>query len=165
MNDDTKELLDRYNAKDRAIVDIWNDIGHVCPFIVRAYDAADDAAVMVTQVCKGTAYGFPMFKGKRTSNDWYYDTDTQGVRIPDAGTTIWQLVDVPYDDLDKVMFRLDLHGECGAEDQEPEMNTKAVITFGKYRDRTIGEIIDRDPGYISWALANSTIFNKIAFSL
>lgn len=166
MEDNTRELLDRYNAKERAIADIWNDAGKICPIMVRAYDASEEACVMVTQMCRGIAYGFPVFQGKRTSNDWYFDTDTQGVKIPDAGSSIWRLVDTPFDALDKIMFRLDLNGECGqAADEEPQMNRKAVITFGKYRNRTIGDIVEHDPGYISWALANSMIFNKIAFSL
>lgn len=167
MEEKTRKLIDRYNARDHRIADIWKDLGGICPFVVKTYDAAEAAAVMVTQMCKGVAYGFPVFEGRRTSNDWYFKSDTQGVKIPDAATQQWHLVDAPYDDIDKIMFRLDLNGECGEEEQsqDPAMNVKAVITFGKYRNRTIGDVASSDPGYISWALANSTIFNKIAFSL
>lgn len=114
----TKELLDRYNEKERSIAGIWETIGRKCPMVVRSFDQGEDAAILVTQVCKGIPYGYPLLKGKREYCDWYNEENAGSVRVPEGTASIWRLVDLPYDELDKILFRMDLNGDLNADGRE-----------------------------------------------
>lgn len=168
-NERNKELLARFNTVERTLAGIWEAVGGVCPFEVRRYDQGEDASVLVTRICKGVAYGFPLKKGLRERNEWYRPEDAGSVRIPEGGTAIWTLVDMPYDDMGKILFRLDLNGTIDVKADTAkkayaavteETDSQAVITFGKYRGKTVAEVLKKDPGYISWALENIPAFRE-----
>jgi len=36
--------------------------------------------------------------------------------------------------------------------KKPRLGMRSTLTFGKYKDKHIGEIIDDDPGYITWCM-------------
>jgi len=104
------DLLERFNEKERSIEEIWNKMGNCCPMIVRSYDQGEEAAVLVSQVCKGIPYGFPLRGGRRIREGWYKATDIGSVRIPEGTSPIWNLVAMPFDDLQAILSRLDLDG-------------------------------------------------------
>lgn len=162
--------LERYNEQRHTIADIWEAVGRKCPFSVRFYTDGEAVSTLVTQVASGKAYGFPLKEGRRTETDWYCSGATSSVRIPDDSTPEWKLISMPFDDIGAIMFRADLHGavdpqpETAAEYQiDPDIDRAAVITFGKYAGKTVGQVLDRDPGYVEWAAANITAFAAIIY--
>ena len=176
-----KTLLERYNAlRGRSLADIYEDLGHLCPFVARMGDHSDRYGVLVTQCCRGVAYGYPLVDGRRCRNEWYGERATESVAIPDRDLKDWRLVDTPFDSLDDRLFVMDLHGLLGGRRETVVMNERealeaaapagrevnkgAVITFGKYRDKTVGYLLDHDPGYMQWAMDNIPRFEKIVYS-
>ncbi len=168
----TSRLLDAFNATDRTIAEIWDMLGHVCPLEVRTYDQGEDVSVLVTQMSKGEPYGFPLKKGVRDRGGWYGEQDTRSVRIPEGGERKWKLVDMPFDDLEKALFRLDLGGVFSDEPPtaaemsiDPDIDRAVVIDFGKHKGRTVGEVLDSDPDYIRWAAENIARFHDRIYRL
>jgi hypothetical protein len=41
---------------------------------------------------------------------------------------------------------------------EPITNKQMVMTYGKFRGRTIGEILEEEPSYLLWLHTNSDTF-------
>lgn len=159
----------RFNETERTIPEIWDALGRVTPIEVRTYEQGDAVSILVTQVCKGVAYGYPLKNGLRQRNDWYTDQDTTAVRIPDGGTKIWLLVDMPFDNVDMAVFRADLAAGNVVEGAEPQpgaaeaketLDEDAVVGFGKYRNLTVGQLRKKDPSYLSWALENIERFRE-----
>jgi len=166
---DENEARRRFNATERTLPEIWDALGRVTPIEVRTYEQGEAVSVLVTQVCKGVAYGYPLKNGIRQRNDWYTSEDTTAVRIPDGGSKIWVLVDMPFDDVDKAIFRADLAagnvesvGDDGAVTGD-DLNENLVVGFGKYRDLTVGQLMKKDPAYLSWALSNIDRFRERAY--
>lgn len=157
----------RFNSVERTLPEMWDILGRVTPLEVRTYDQGESVSVLVTQVCKGVAYGYPLENGVRKRNSWYTEEDTTAVRIPDGGARIWVLVDMPFDDLEKALFRVDLAQGAAAEDEAVEasevpLNEDIFVGFGKYRDMTVGQLRKKDPDYLNWALINITRFRERA---
>ncbi len=165
---DERNSRQRFNAVERTLPEIWDALGRVTPIEVRTYEQGEAVSVLVTQVCKGVAYGYPLRNGIRQRNDWYTDQDTTAVRVPDGGSKIWVLVDMPFDDVDKAIFRADLaagnveEGRSEAPVADGALNEDVVVGFGKYRDLTVGQLRKKDPSYLSWALANIDRFRERA---
>ena len=166
---DENEARRRFNATERTLPEMWDALGRVTPIEVRTYEQGEAVSVLVTQVCKGVAYGYPLKDGIRQRNDWYTSEDTTAVRIPDGSSKIWVLVDMPFDDVDKAIFRADLAaGNVEAGSTEPaaveaDLNEDLVVGFGKYRDLTVGQLRKKDPSYLSWALSNIDRFRERAY--
>ena len=162
--------LEQYNEQRHSIADIWQAVGNKCPLLVRFYDEGESIATLVTQVCKGKAYGFPLVDGKRAYNDWYPNKAKGSVLIPRCETKEWKLIDMPYDNIDDIFFKMDLHGriveepETAAELQiDPMIDPMAIIPFGKYNGKTVGEVVNKDPGYLEWALKNITAMKDVVY--
>lgn len=157
----------RFNATERTLPEIWDILGRVTPIEVRTYEQGEDVSVLVTQVCKGVAYGYPLRKGLRLRNEWYTEDDTTAVRIPEGGARMWHLVDMPFDDVEKALFRADLAAgnivEGTAAEEVPDegvLSGDERVGFGKYRDLTVAQLKQKDPAYLSWALANIDRFRE-----
>jgi hypothetical protein len=45
---------------------------------------------------------------------------------------------------------------------EPITNKQMVMTYGKFRGRTIGEILEEEPSYLLWLHTNSDTFELSA---
>lgn len=191
---DENGSLERFNAREHTLPEIWDALGRVTPVEVRGYDQGEDASVLVTQVCKGVAYGYPLVKGLRDRGSWYTEMDTTAVRIPEGTSRRWLLVDMPFDDMEKALFRFELNGgvinapaetkapdrkavaaaekkgraaekspgKPAATDKEGAVDGALVITFGKYRDKKVSDIMKKDPGYIRWAMDNIAAFRALA---
>jgi uncharacterized protein (DUF3820 family) len=39
----------------------------------------------------------------------------------------------------------------------------AIIPFGKYNGKTVGEVVNKDPGYLEWALKNITAMKDVVY--
>ena len=113
-NEKTATLLARFNEKERTITEICRIVGGTFPLEVRSYDQGEDACVLVTELRDGAAFGFPLSKGVRSYGEWYPAGETAPRRIPEGGTRIWTLVNTPFDDMEKILFRIDLHGGLDA---------------------------------------------------
>lgn len=160
--------LERFNEQRHTIADIWEAVGRRCPLLVRFYDEGEIIATLVTQVCAGKAYGYPLKNGRRTQTDWYGAQTCGSVRIPRDGVSDWKLVDMPFDDIEAVFFKMDLHGQIDPEPEtagelqiDRDVNDDAVIPFGKYTGKTIREVMRKDPGYLEWALKNISAMEGI----
>lgn len=95
----------------------------------------------------GKAYGFYYRNGERADafednpeQSWCKKDDTEPQEIPCCGCGSWWL--------------LDILGEPSAE--VPKMlGLDDCIGFGKYKDKTIREVVDSDWQYIKWAIIDS----------
>lgn len=158
----------RFNNVEHTLPEIWDALGRVTPIEVRTFEQGEAVSVLVTQVCKGVAYGYPLKNGLRQRNEWYTEGDTTAVRIPDGSSRIWVLVDMPFDDVDKALFRADLaagnvvHGAAPKQVEEVALNENVMVGFGKYRDYTVGQLRKKDPEYLEWALSNIERFRERA---
>lgn len=160
--------LERFNEKRHTIAEIWEATGRRCPLLVRFYDQGEGVATLVTQVASGKAYGFPLRDGLRTATAWYGEGARGSVRIPDDATPDWKLAGMPFDDMDAVFFRMDLHGEIDPQPEtaaelgiDPGIDRDAVIPFGKYSGKTVADVVRKDPGYLEWALRNISAMDAI----
>ncbi len=228
------DQLARFNEKERTIAEIFEAVEKAAPMVVRSYDQGEDAAVLVTGVNLGLPYGYPLHKGIRARNSWYGPEAVGAVRIPEGLSRIWTLVALPFDDMEKILFRADLHGtaETSApraevkpaaaprEEKKPAapaslgglfgysndndtpkpaaapavkaasqaaekaaaakvvsaarpaaapaartvpddgIDPEAVLTFGKYKGKTVADVRRKDSGYIDWALQNISAFRE-----
>lgn len=202
------DQLARFNEKERTIAEIFEAVEKAAPMVVRSYDQGEDAAVLVTGVNLGLPYGYPLHKGIRARNSWYGPEAVGAVRIPEGLSRIWTLVALPFDDMEKILFRADLHGTADAaaprevkkpaapaspgglfgysnDNDTPKpaaapaakpaakaapvkpaaaaadgIDPEAVMTFGKYKGKTVAEVRRKDPGYIDWALQNISAFRE-----
>ena len=164
---DDNGALKRFNLVERSLPEMWDALGRVTPIEARTYEQGESVSVLVTQVCKGVAYGYPLRNGVRDRSKWYTQTDTTAVRIPEGGAKIWMLVDMPFDDVDKAIFRADLASGNVVEERMPApvgeaFNEEAVVTFGKYKGYTVGQLMKKDPSYLDWALENINSFREKA---
>lgn len=160
--------VEQFNEQRHTIADIWEAVGRRCPFVVRFYDEGEAVSTLVTQVAAGKAYGYPLSGGRRSFNEWYGSDARGSVRIPRDMTPEWKIVDMPFDDMDAIFFKLDLHGQIAPEPEtagelqiDRGIDGSAVIPFGKYIGKTVSQVIKKDPLYIEWALRNIKAMDEI----
>lgn len=102
------EMLKKYNSHARSLLKIVRDVKRF-PFEARMSEFGEGFGVMVTDFRNGGVYGFPVFNGKRTDSSWYVKSCSDSVFIPNQDFVDWTLVDTPFDNLEDILFVLDLH--------------------------------------------------------
>ncbi len=136
------------------IFNIYYNIGKRTPFLVkrcnlglvrslsdeRRYDPNQDRTFLVEMVKPkgkyGKAYGKCFVNGK--PDDSYrqeYYPEIKDEEIPCAGCGEWVLIDVPGVSLDEIF---------------PIHKLDDILSFGKYKGETFGEIYKKDNQYLRW---------------
>lgn len=163
MDENNKEqFVDTINCKypHNNIMEIYYDCGRALPFTVQRFpdgrvsDWYRNQYVEVVRVEPhgkfgkyGKAFGFYFRNGQREDaweNDpehsWCKKADTEPQEIPNSGCGGWVLLEIKGDPTVNEIKLL------GLDDQ---------ISFGKYKGKTIREVIDSDWQYIKWAVFDS----------
>lgn len=161
MNNNQK-LIDAINCKypHNNLIELYYNIGRALPFVAQRFpdgrvsDWYRNQYVEVVKVAPrgkygkyGSAFGFYFRNGERADsfendpeNSWCRQTDTEPQTIPNSGCGGWVLLDILGTPTDKSLKLL------GLDDQ---------IGFGKYKDKTIKEIVECDWFYLKWAISES----------
>lgn len=146
------------------IFSIYYQIGRALPFEVRRYpdgrvsDWYRSQSVVVTKIHPrkqyGDAWGFYYRNGEREDSLWCKKDDVEPQPIPCCGCGGWVLVRVigePTVTPDKPIDELQ-------GDPNIKLAPDYVLTFGKYKGRTLQEVYQENPGYLVWAENNIETF-------
>ena len=164
MNDNNKneQLVEAINCKypHNNIMELYYNTGRALPFTAQRFPdgrVSDWYRNQYVEVVKveprgkfgkyGKAFGFYYRNGVRENaweNDpehsWCKKTDTEPQEIPNSGCGGWVL--------------LESKGEPTGDDVKL-LGLDDESTFGKYKGKTIREVIDADWQYIRWAVIDS----------
>lgn len=159
--EEKKKLVDAVNCKfpHNNIAELYYNIGRALPFTAQRFPdgrVSDWYRSQYVQVVKvvphgkygkyGKAYGFYYRNGERADSSdeptlcWCKKDDTEPQEIPNSGCGSWRLIEI--------------QGEPTVEETKL-LGLDDVISFGKYKGKTIKEIIDIDWQYIEWAVLQS----------
>lgn len=161
-NNNKEQLVDAINCKypHNNIMELYYNTGRALPFTAQRFpdgrvsDWYRNQYVEVVRVEPrgkfgkyGKAFGFYYRNGVREDaweNDpehsWCKKTDTEPQEIPNSGCGGWVL--------------LEIKGQPTADDVKL-LGLDDEIGFGKYKGKTIHEVIDTDWQYIKWAVIDS----------
>lgn len=135
------------------IFNIYYDIGRALPFEVQRFpkDATDwykNQSVLVTEIHPkgkyGDAFGYYLQKGKRADSYWCKKDETEPQLIPCCGCGGWSLVRVIGEPT------VEAKGKAPTTILEPD----DILTFGKYKGRTVIEVYCENSQYLQWAEGN-----------
>lgn len=140
--------------------EIYYNIGRILPFTAQRFPdgrVSDWYRNQYVQVVKvephgrfgkyGKVYGYYFRNGERADssdspeNSWCKKDDTEPKEIPCCGCGSW--------------FLLDIQGEPIEGNEVKVLGLDDIFTFGKYKDKTIKEVIDTDWNYVKWAIIDS----------
>ncbi len=131
------------------IFQVWDSAGRTVPFAVRRDNWSSDFYTIVERVeCEklpyGKAFGFSVSNGVYSDHYEYNAKWRRTGLIPCCGCYQWTLasgadltIARPSDFDDKRLLR-----------------SSSILYFGRYRGRSIGEVLDIEPSYLIWAIAN-----------
>ena len=159
--EEKEKLVDAINCKfpHNNITELYYNTGRALPFTAQRFPdgrVSDWYRSQYVQVVKvvphgnfgkyGKAYGYYYRNGERadSSNEpslcWCKKDDTEPQEIPNAGCGSWRLIEI--------------QGEPTIE--EPKLlGLTDIIPFGKYKGKTVKEIVENDWQYIEWAVLQS----------
>lgn len=156
MNNNQK-LIDAVNCKfpQNNLTEIYYNIGRILPFTAQRFPdgrVSDWYRNQYVQVVKvephgrfgkyGKVYGYYFRNGERADssdspeNSWCKKDDTEPKEIPCCGCGSW--------------FLLDIQGEPIEGNEVKVLGLDDIFTFGKYKDKTIKEVIDTDWNYVKY---------------
>lgn len=146
------------------IFKIYYQIGRALPFEVRRFpdgrvsDWYKSQSVIVTKIHPrkeyGDAWGYYYRNGKREASYWCKKADSEPQAIPCCGCGGWVLVDVigqPTVEPEKPIEELKY-------DPYIKLLPDSVLSFGKYKGKTIAEVYQDNPSYLVWAENNISDF-------
>ena len=187
--EEKKTLVDAVNCKypHQNLTEIYYNIGRALPFTAQRFpdgrvsDWYRNQYVEVVRVEPhgrggkfGNVFGFYYRNGERADayeNDpehsWCTKNDTEPQPIPCCGCGSWMLLDIIkdwqyvkwaiidsqhlYTDVDKV---LEYHME-----NRPTLGPNDIMSFGKYKGKSIEEVYKTDRQYLIWLSQNNDSFN------
>lgn len=124
-----------FNSRERSLQEIWEALERRLPFIAASYEMAEGMEVVVTRMDDGFACGFPLWEGVRGSVSWYGEEERSSVRIPEGDARKWVVRGMPFDDIEKVLFRYNFvaAGTAGEkqETEGPEEEEKGLRKLGR----------------------------------
>jgi len=157
-----QQLVDSINCKfpHNNIIELYYEIGRALPFTCQRFPdgrVSDWYRNQYVEVVKvepqgkfgkyGKAYGFYYRGGKREDaceNDpehsWCKKDDKEPQEIPNSGCGSWALIDIIGEPTVEAVKLLSLDDRIG---------------FGKYKEKTLREVIDADWQYVKWAALES----------
>lgn len=160
MKEEKQKLIDAINYKfpQNNLIELYYSIGRVLPFTAQRFPdgrVSDWYRNQYVQVLRvepkgkyGKAFGFYYRNGEREDaweNDpessWCKKVDTEPQEIPNCGCGSWHL--------------LDIQGDYSENKEVNLLELDDVFTFGKYKDKTIREVVDIDWQYVKWAIVDS----------
>lgn len=165
MENDKKKIIDAINQKGlrNSLISIWYNIGRALPFRAQRFPDGRVSNWYRNQFVEvhsvkpggkggqyGYAYGFYFRNGERADaweNDpehsWCKKDDTLPQEIPCAACGSWVLLDI-----------------LGEATTEPTIiyGLNDVLEKGKYKGKTVAEVVHSDWGWIKWACMNSDHF-------
>ena len=134
------------------VFEIWEANGRKVPFAVRRWNWTNQYATVIEHVeCEkmpyGKAFGYPTTYGQPSSHYESYPKWRATREVPNAGSYQWELVQMTIPQ--------------SSEIAQPLLPASGVIFtmysvfgFGKFRGRMVREVLETNPGYISWASQN-----------
>ena len=142
------------------IFKIYYKSGRALPLEVRRFpdgrvsDWYKSQSVLVTKIQPrgeyGDAWGYYLRNGEREDSLWCKKDDIEPQPIPCCGCGGWVLIDVkgeptqtPDDDVESLKY-----------DPYNKLAPDAVLTFGKYKGKTIAEVFSENVSYLVWAENN-----------
>lgn len=161
---DKERFINTINQKGlhNSLISIYYNIGRALPFRAQRFpngrvsDWYRNQFVEVHSVKPsgrggkyGNAYGFYYRKGERADawendpNSWCKKDDTEPQEIPNAACGSWVL--------------LDILGEATAEPTKV-YGLNDVLELGKYKGKTLAEVVHEDWGWVMWASMESRHF-------
>ena len=161
---DKQKLIEAINQKGlgNSLISIYYNIGRALPFKAQRFpdgrvsDWYRNQFVEVHEVKPsgkggkyGDAYGFYYRNGERanvyedTDSGWCRKDDTEPQKIPNAACGSWIL--------------LDILGEATTEPTKV-YGINDILEIGKYKGKTLGEVVHTDWGWIKWASMNTEHF-------
>ena len=169
--EEKKTLVDAVNCKypHQNLTEIYYNIGRALPFTAQRFpdgrvsDLYRNQYVEVVRVEPhgrggkfGNVFGFYYRNGERADayeNDpehsWCTKDDTEPQPIPCCGCGSWMLLDII--GVDKV---LEYHME-----NRPTLGPNDIMSFGKYKGKSIEEVCKTDRQYLIWLSQNNDSFN------
>lgn len=161
---DKETLIEAINQKGlgNSLISIWYNIGRALPFRAQRFpdgrvsDWYRNQFVEVHSVKPGgkggkygNAYGFYYRNGERANaydnpeSSWCKIDDTEPQEIPNASCASWVL--------------LDIMGEATTEPTKV-YGINDVLEFGKYKGKTLCEVVHSDWRWVKWACMHSDHF-------
>ena len=150
------------------IFEIWRKNKEKVPFAVRKTSWSDPSIyVIVVKVIPdnngyGKAYGYPTTNGAPNEYFEYDNKWRKDKQIPVAGCYVWEEVEnveIREDECQQVMNLKKVHKEAEYKPTKKSSikvkgmyELETVVTFGKYKGKTIAEVLEVDPGYLKWAV-------------
>lgn len=159
--EDKKKLVKTVNYKfpHNNLIELYYNIGRALPFTAQRFpggwntDWYRSQHVQVVKVLPhgkygkyGKALGFYYRNGERADSSdvdkscWCKKDDVEPQEIPNSGCGSWMLLEI------QGMPIVDEQRVLGLED---------IFDFGKYKGKTIKEVIDEDWKYVEWAIFQS----------
>ena len=160
--DNKEQLVEAINCKypRNNLIELYYDTGRALPFTAQRFPngrVSDWYRNQYVEVVKvepggrygkyGKVYGFYYRNGKRADawendpeNSWCTKDEENPQEIPNSGCGGWVLLDIqgePTQEIPKLL---------GLEDH---------LNFGKYKGKTVKEVIETDWQYIKWAVIDS----------
>ena len=151
------------------IFEIWKHNKKKVPFAVRKMSWSDpNVFAIITKVVPddkgyGTAYGYPTTNG--ILNDYFeYDPDWKKHKhIPVSGCRVWQIledIEIVESEGGIIINKVNAKKAKATKTKRNSTYTfDTMLTFGKYKGKTIKEVVDINPGYLKWAVSNIEGFN------
>lgn len=165
MNEIEKEkLIEAVNRKfpHNNITELYYNIGKALPFTAQRFPGGRNSPwyhsqfVQVVKVVPGgkylkygKSYGFYYRNGVRADStkdgmySWCKKDDTEPKEIPNCGCGGWKLLDIQGEPTVKVDKVLELDD---------------IVDFGKYRGRTLRELVEKEWNYVEWVILSSKWF-------
>jgi len=159
---DKDKLINALNAKGmrNSIISLYYNTGRALPFIAQRFPDGRVSSWYSSQYVEvhevvpkgkyGYAYGFYYRNGERADayeddpeHSWCKKDDVEPQSIPAAGRGSWVLLDI-----------------LGEPTVEPAKvySLNDVLDFGKYKGKTVKEVIYCDLGWIKWAVNSAERF-------
>lgn len=160
------------------IFNIYYEIGKRVPFQVKRSPwglkgsnnveyrySQEGVTYMVTRVFPkgkyGYAWGYLLYNGERNEEmqkEYFNGRET----IPCAGCGEWCLIDIPgvsKEEVEKYQDAKDFCHSTYKQTNDPHPTLKIIelddtMPFGKYKGKTLQEVIDTDKSYIEWVVNN-----------
>lgn len=159
---DKERLIKALNSKGfgNSLISHYYNIGKALPFIAQRFPDGRVSTWYASQYVEvhrvipkgkyGYAYGFYYRNGERADayeddieHSWCKKDDVEPQRIPAAACGSW--------------FLLDILGEPTAKPVKV-YSLNDVLEFGKYKGKTVKEVISCDSRWIKWAMENAERF-------
>ena len=162
-----RKRLSLYEKAPQMMRDMVSGLAGDCPFLLSLNSGIEACVLLVSSLSDGSAYGFTLEYYRNHKGAWYrFDG-----RDP-FGKVVWKHTEEPFTGVDNIIAAEKRKArlsdaltpyETDLLKSKSSINTDSHILSGKYRDRTVGDVIREDEQYFRWAIEGLKGFSEIAF--